>query len=442
MKRSLVLAVALFACAGGRQDASVDDAALSADALEVPFYFALPKSALPEPPTVNGYRSFRVTVRESLVAEHAGLNVIAVPDRTSTDGRKQVRREMTQKLADAGLLRDGDVVVGVRFNQKDSVPYVHLQMGAQHTGLIFTRGGVAHHVDEPLDLEHMSFDPPASSVPAERSRDALGPPSSFRARKIVARFDSDAYVKDGTSGMPMLHIVRPRFLDDVRVERMRAWIERIGERWEYLQAAGVLRYNPNFLAPAAPRLGGTRKSVTLLGKTLLGDALPGELDMYCSELSWHLLALSNCSEDDVRSAPTEGAACAADVPFALQPLASTEQAIGFTEGPLAIMREAGLDVGAAAPLLRAVFPARPDASRLTNLHRRMNDQFRDLVPMMSAYYEARLGGAPDVWERSREANRRMNDVENYAPTSFLIEALKPTSERKFDYIATVVFVDR
>lgn len=457
MKRFGILAL-LVACSASPVRSTAEDAsaegALNADALAVPFYFSMPRAALGDLPSIgaggaggasgaSAYRIATIAPRETSLAEHAGLHVIAVPDRSSAEGRRQVRRDMTKNLAEAGVLRDGDVVVGVRFHQKDSVPYVHLQMGAQHTALVFTREGVPYHVDEPLDLEHMRFDPPATSVPAVRPRASLGPASSFTSRKIVSQFDADAYTSTGTAGMPMLHIVRPRFIDATRTESMRRWIERIGERWEYLQAAGVLKYNANFLAPVAPRLGGTKKSVTILGKTLLGDELPqpGALAMYCSELSWHLLALSNCSDEDVHAAGPEGAACASDTPFALQPMASTERALGFTDGPLAVIRSAGLSADENAALLGVVFPAHPDASRLTTLHRRMNDSFRELIPVMASYYRARVDGAANAWTLAADANHQLGDVLNYSPSSYLVEAMRPAAERRFDYVATVVFVD-
>lgn len=448
MKRFGVLAL-LMACSasadrGGREaEESSAEGALNADALAVPFYFSMPRAALGELPSVGAgaYRVATIAPRETSLAEHAGLHVIAVPDRSSAEGRRQVRRDMTKNLAEAGVLKDGDVVVGVRFHQKDSVPYVHLQMGAQHTALVFTRNGVPYHVDEPLDLEHMRFDPPATTVPAVRPRASLGPASSFTSRKIVSQFDADAYTSTGTAGMPMLHIVRPRFIDATRTESMRRWIERIGDRWEYLQAAGVLKYNANFLAPVAPRLGGTKKSVTMLGKTLLGDALPGELAMYCSELSWHLLALSNCGDEEIHAAGPEGAACASDSPFALQPMASTERALGFTDGPLAVIRSAGLTADENAALLGVVFPPHPDASRLTALHRRMNDSFRELIPVMASYYRARVDGAANAWTLAEGANHQLGDVLNYSPSSYLVEAMRPAAERRFDYVATVVFVD-
>lgn len=95
----------------------------------------------------------------------------------------------------------------------------------------------------------------------------------------------------------------------------------------------------------------------------------------------------------------------------------------------------------ATKLLGAVFPAHPDASRLTALHRRMNDSFGELIPVMKSYYSARLQNAANTWALAAEANHQLGDVQNYAPSSYLIEAMRPFADRRFDYVATIVFVD-
>ena len=62
---------------------------------------------------------------------------------------------------------------------------------------------------------------------------------------------------------------------------------------------------------------------------------------------------------------------------------------------------------------------------------------------LSQYYGARAQGAT-VDQTSASAgqlNAGVQNVPNYSPTSFLVNAVQPVGLRKIDYVATVVFVD-
>ena len=77
----------------------------------------------------------------------------------------------------------------------------------------------------------------------------------------------------------------------------------------------------------------TTQTVTELGRIILGAGTT-DLPMYCSEFAWHMLALSRCSESEIRAAGPEGAACVKPV-FAPMQLAATDAAsTGLAEGPL------------------------------------------------------------------------------------------------------------
>ena len=379
--------------------------------VDIPFYFGVPKRAISV--TLNRAAYPYPTVwNTTMESEEVGLRMIAVNQVSATVQAKQsARREMAHKLAAAGVLQDGDVVLSFRPHLADTMPYPHIQMGTTHAGLVYTKDGAAYNIDSPLDTNY------------------------------VGQFDAPHYAGNGTTdgGTDALHIVRPRMIDEARRAKLRDWVERLlrnlgrinGEREQ-------LKFQSDYMKPIFVATGlTTRQTVTRLGLIILEQDMTTKLPMYCAEFVWHMLALSNCTPDEIRRAPAEGASCV-DPPFEPMPLVSdtVDGLPGLAEGPLLALFEAPAEDR--LTLAASVFH-QGNAAKLSSGHRAVAEAVAPLMDGVAQYYKARIMGAPEA--TIAEAAGRLNGAvaPNYSPTAFLVNAM--TDTRTLDYVTTIVFVN-
>lgn len=418
----LALGQSLVACAtddGDDDQVDVDgegkgDAATSSDPnrlLDVPFYFSVPKTAVTATLDRSKY-PYPTVWNESVQASAVGLRVIAIQQGTGVAAHQKARREMATKLAAAGVLQDGDIVLTFRPELADTMAYPHIQMGTTHAGLIYTDGGAAFNIDSPLDSQY------------------------------VGQFDTSHYAGNGgdDGGTDALHIVRPREMTEARRAQLRTWIKSLksglgrinGERQQ-------VKFQSDYLTPSFVSAGmTTRQTVTTLGKIILEADKTTKLPMFCSEFAWHMLALSSCTADQIKNAPAEGAACVDEV-FAPMPLvARTASEVGLAEGPLLGLLEIPTQIR--APLVGKIF-ATGNPAKLSSGHRAVSEQVAPLMGPLSQFYGARAGGAPV--EATAEAAEMLdaNMPANYSPTTFLIQSMGAQSTRAMDYVVTVAFVN-
>lgn len=420
---SFVALLALATASGCAAEAEDTDQGGSADAvrastapdaiLDVPFYFGVPKTAIDVELNRQGY-AYPTIWNPSKQSKDVGLRVLAVKQNgTDPESKRAARDDMSRQLARSGVLQDGDVALTFRPELQDTMAYPHIQMGATHASLVYTDGGSrAFNVDSPLDGEYVG---------------------SFDTKHFVGGTYASGERDEGTDG---LHILRPHGWDDARRGRLRGWASKAASN----RVNGKVRFQSNYLAPIFATQGKTtQQTVTELGKAILGMSTD-QLNMYCSEFAWHMLALSGCGENEIRSAGPAGASCV-DPVFAPMPFVATDDTtVGLAEGPLLSL------MGAGSPnpqgLMTQIFSGN-SPGKLSSGHRAVAQQVQPFMDALVGYYGARLQGASPAMIAQQAAASGQAPPEvppNYSPTAFLVQAMKPGA-RKVDYVATVVFVD-
>jgi hypothetical protein len=386
--------------------------------LDVPFYFSVPKSSIGV--TLNRPQYPYPTVwNPSTEVEDAGLRLIVINQGGQEPSKKKVARiDMAKRLAKAGVLQDGDVALSFRPNLAGTMAYPHVQMGVTHASLVYTQNGEAFNIDSPLDGEYVGqfstlhF---TGGVSASGSRDA---------------------------GTDALQIVRPKNMDGTRKASLQKWIGTLKSNLARINGQRAqVKFQSDYLKPIFAATGlTTQQTVTTLGKIILEDDKTTKLPMYCSEFAWHMLALSNCSEEQIRSAGPEGASCVDPVFEPMQLVSTTEGQIGLAEGPLQnILIAPPAD---RAALIGKVF-ATGNASGLSSGHRAVAEQVAPLMDGLAQFYSAKAQGAPAqmLAAGGEQLNAGVGNIGNYSPTAFLANATLPAGVRALDYVATVVFVD-
>jgi hypothetical protein len=378
--------------------------------VDIPFYFGVPKGSIST--ALNRSQYVYPTVwNPSDELEDVGLRMIAVKQATTKlEDKIAARHGMAASLAKAGVLQDGDIALTFRPELADTMAYPHIQMGSTHAGLVYTDGGEAFNLDSPLDSEY------------------------------VGQFDTKHYAGDGgaEAGVTALHILRPRVMNETRRTQLRGWVSTLKDNLSEINGERAqLRFQSDYMTPIFVSTGlTTRQTVTKLGQIILEDDTTTKLPMYCAEFAWHMIALSNCTDEDIRSAPQEGAACV-DAPFAPMPLvATTTGEVGLAEGPLLALLQAPVDGRAA--LVTEVF-AEGTPSKLSSGHRAVAEQVAPLMAGLEQFFQARAAGATP--EQAAAAGAQLNAAvqPNYSPTAFMVHAM-PAADRSVEYVATVAFV--
>ncbi|MBX3187253.1 MAG: hypothetical protein KF819_09565 [Labilithrix sp.] len=380
--------------------------------LDIPFYFSVPKSVVKTEIDRRAY-SYPTVWNTSMEVKDAGLRMIAIRQAgTSPSAKRAARQDMSRQLSRAGVLKDGDVVLSFRPELAGTMAYPHIQMGSTHASLTYTKNGQAYNVDSPLDGEYVGqFD--------------------------TLHFSGGTNASGGTDlGTDALHILRPAGWDDARRAQLGKWASAVAQNRAY----GKVRFQKDYLAPIfATRRMTTKQTVTQLGKIILNQGTM-DLPMYCSEFAWHMLALSSCTEAEIRAAGPDGAACVKPVFDPMQLAATDASSVGLTEGPLTTILSA--PAADRAGLVRSVFEG-GNPGRLSSGHRAVAEQVAPLMAGLSQYYGARAQGATVQMtsEAASQLNAGVQNVPNYSPTAFLVSSMQESGLRKIDYVATVVFVD-
>ncbi len=394
---------------GGKEDAfnstAVDRLA------DIPFYFSVPKSAVTIPLNRAAY-PYPTLWNKSMQGDEAGLRIIAIRQTAGVAAHKTARREMATKLAAAGVLQDGDLVLTFRPELAGTMAYPHIQMGATHAGLVYTENGAAYNIDSPLDSMY------------------------------VGQFDSAHYAGNGTddAGTDALQIVRPRVMEQAgRRDKLKTWIKSLKSALPRINGARQqVKFQSDYMTPAFVSSGKTtRQTVTLLGKIILEQDTSTKLPMFCSEFAWHMIALSNCTAEEIRSAPAAGASCVDEV-FAPMAMVGNGDKVGLADGPLLSAMQ--LPAAARGPAIASIF-AEGDAAKLSSGHRAVAQQIAPLMGPLSQFFGAKAAGATDAQMADAADQLNANFPLNYSPTGFLVQAMGDKATRKLDYVATVAFVN-
>jgi hypothetical protein len=445
----VALSSSLAACAAPTEEedgaASGEDAVvetegkpvISGDAnrlVDVPFYFTIPKEASNLPLNRRGY-SYPTLWNPSKEIESTGLRILAINQklpmqqllpkdesrqadakvrlaRANTTAKKAARRDMAKQLASAGVLQPGDVVLSFRPENAATVPYMHVQMGSTHASLTYLKDGIARNVDAPLNDEYIG---------------------GFDTMHFSGGINAQG---GGDLGTDALQIFRPRALaeNQERRDRLNAWAAKAAAN----KANGRVSFNTDYLAPSATDAAAVRKLATALGKAIIGAPGPS-IKVFCSEFAYNMLALSACSEEEIRAAGADGAACVAPLFDPLPMLAQDDSIVGLGEGPLAGILGAPAEQRGA--LVEQMFTSM-SAANMSSGHRATAEATGPLMGPLKQYYQARAAGSPANNPQLAPIFQGLNGnvKPNYSPTAFHALSTK-SGARVMDYVATVVFVD-
>lgn len=402
--------------------------------VDVPFYFGVPKEATTVPLNRRGY-TYPTLWNPSKEIESSGLRIIAINQklpmrqmlpadagreasvkqqlaRANASAKKTARRDMARQLASSGVLQAGDIVLSFRPENAATVPYMHVQMGSTHASLTYLKDGVAKNVDAPLNGEYIGgFD----SLHFSGGINAQG---------------------GGDLGTDALQIFRPRAIaeDQERRDRLNVWAEKAATT----RGNGRVSFNSDYLAPSAKTRDEVKKLATALGKAIIGAPGPN-ISIFCSEFAYNMLALSGCTEQEIRAAGAEGAACVDPLFDPLPMLSSDESIVGLGEGPLASVLGAPAEQRGA--LIEQMFTSMA-AANMSSGHRATAEATGPMMAPLQQYYQARAAGSPANNPQLAPIFQGLNGavMPNYSPTAFHALATK-SGTRLMDYVATVVFVD-
>jgi hypothetical protein len=328
------------------------------------------------------------------------------------------RAGLAKRLGKSGLVQTGDIILSVRPEWGGAGAYPNVQMGVSHSGIAYIKDGVLHNLDNPMDAEF------------------LGP--GLRGELNGSHYNT----------ISMLHIIRPRNLTEQERANILAWATRFASNPTKVYPDQI-SFNKDYNDPKY-KSGKSPEFVKQLGQIGLGQNPPGNVDMFCSEFVWSLLALKNC--DPATTADSfKGSKVPSCVKEAMHPMSATGDYIfrrsrgsyaGLADGPLLVIDSMKLSDAREADLLKSVFVDDPKKlAKMSTGHRQLAEQMKpNFEPLQTYYIDAATGG----WGRWRArtirfmSNRKVPD--NYAPTSYLINTLLPVdnSNRTMDYVATIV----
>jgi hypothetical protein len=378
--------------------------------LNIPVYFAVPASArAPLPKDINTTDRLIDFKHPDAIGKQADVGLRLIMTKRSGMGKR---------LAKSGLVQTGDLLLTVRPEWGGAGAYPNIQMGISHTGLAYIKDGEVHNLDNPMNVEY------------------LGP--GLRGQLNSVHYKT----------LNMIHVVRPRNLTEEQRSRILDWATRLSSSAKKVYPSQI-SFNQDYNAPKYS----SRKSYSFvqhLGRVALGQNPPGNVDMFCSEFLWSILALRDC--DAKTAGPDfEKSGVPSCVSPAMKPMraagnyldqASRSTYIGLADGPLMIINALGLPQDEEDKLIHEVFVANPKGlSKMSSGHRQLAQDMEPKFGPLEKYY---LGISNRGWSRVKARlarvvfNRQVPD--NYSPTSYLINALLPANhpQRTMDYVATIV----
>jgi len=377
--------------------------------LKIPVYFAVPASARAPLGSID-------TPDRLLDYKH--------PDATSASGDVGLRLVigkrggLAKRLGKSGLVQTGDIILSVRPEWGGAGAYPNIQMGISHSGVAYIKDGVLHNIDNPMDSEF------------------LGP--GLRGELNGSHYNT----------VHLLHIIRPRNLTDAERANILAWATRFGTN-PTRHYPDQISFNKDYNDPKY-KPGKSPDFVKHLAQIGLGHKPAGNLDLYCSEFVWALLALKNC-DPATTTEDFKGSRMPSCVREAMHPMSATGDYIfrrnsrsyaGLADGPLLVVDAMKLPDDREKELLSSIFADNPaKLAKMSTGHRQVaEDMKKNFEPLQTYYIDAATGG----WGRWKArgirfmSNRKVPD--NYSPTSFLINTLLPVdnANRTMDYVATIV----
>jgi len=372
--------------------------------LNIPVYFTVPASA-------------RVALPKDIKTSDRLID-FKHPDAAGADvGLRLVvakRAGLARRLAQSGLVKTGDLLLSFRSEWGGAGAYPNVQMGISHVGLAYVKDGTVHNLDNPLDEETLG----------------RGDLTSKHYRELQ-----------------LIHIVRPRNLTDAQRANLLAWATRFNANAKRIYPEQI-SFNQDYNNPKF-KPGGPLDFVKRLAQIGLGHNPPGEVDMFCSEFAWSLLALRDCDPEKTGEAFKRGGVPSCVRPV-MRPMRATGSYVtrksrnaytGLADGPLLVIAALKLPQAERDKMLQSIFVANPNGlKKMSKGHRKLAEDLQPKFARLETYYRSAGSGA---WLglKARMIGGAISKAipENYSPTSFLINALLPpdSSNRTMDYVATI-----
>jgi hypothetical protein len=319
------------------------------------------------------------------------------------------RSGWADRMAKAGLIQTGDVLLSVRPEWGGGGAYPNVQMGISHTGVAYNKGGKLYNIDNPMDSDHIGWD-------------------SLHYRELK-----------------MIHVIRPRNLTEQQRANILGWGSKLRDDRSKIYKKQII-FNGNYNEPKFK--GGKMTFVKEVGQAAFGQSIPNQpLGLYCSEFVWSLLSLRNC---DVKADTVSGSGVPSCISEPMKPMRATGDYInkrtrssysGLVDGPLMVIDSLGLPVPEREAALKKVFEITRNDSNMSEGHRDVEKAMQDNVPKLQKYY---VDSGKPVWKsigaRAIAFGLRRQIPDNYSPTSYLINTLLPAdnTNRTMDYVATIV----
>jgi hypothetical protein len=382
-----------------------------ASKLNIPVFYAVPASARAKLPN-DIKTSFKLIDFKHPDAEGAegdvGLRLVIAG-----------RSNLAKRLAESGLVQTGDLLLSLRTEWGGAGPYPNVQMGISHTGLAYVKDGKVHNIDNPLNEEYLG-------------------------RSMRADLTSEHY-----RTLDYMHVIRPRNLTDEERKNIVAWATRMNAAAPRVYPDQI-KFNQDYNAPKY-RPHRSLAFVKRLGQIALGQNPPGNIDMFCSEFAWSILALRDC-DPETTAAAFKGSRVPACIKQPMRPMKATGSVVprhrssaysGLADGPLLVVDAMRLPADKRQEVLHAVFVENPEGlKKMSDGHRELAQSMAPNFARLESYYTGIMGRFWQSW-RARLIGTGFNFAgiaENYSPTSYLINTLLPQNNknRTMDYVATIV----
>jgi hypothetical protein len=413
LRLSCASAVVIFAPATQAKEFTYSEKANPrlAQKLNIPIYFALPKSTWATLPASFNTTDILLDWKHPdalATGSDAGLRLVVTP-----------RSGMAARLAKSGIFQTGDLLLTFRSEWGGAGAYPNIQMGISHTGVAYIKDGKLRNLDNPLNEEYLG-------------------------RGMSADLTSEHY-----KTLNFIHVVRPRGLTDAERANIAAWASRLNASAKQVYPSQI-KFNDNYNAPKF-KPGKPLEFVQHLGRIALGQNPPGTLDLYCSELAWSVLSLRDCDP-----ASTAEDFKGSRVPRCIKPpmtpldaagnsITSTGRSamVGLADGPLTVIDGLKISKEQRLAMLESVFVENPEGlKKMSEGHRKVAEEMQPKFEQLKDYYLGVSGGSVIQRLKARLIRMAFNRAvpENYSPTSFLLNTMLPenNANRTMDYVATIV----
>ena len=247
---------------------------------------------------------------------------------------------------------------------------------------------------------------------------------------------------------PIHHVLRPKNFTEFQRTNFLKMINLLRSNIPELRARGLLGFNANYLSAKYNTYGGKNSKdafVTTFANILLNkDINSTDLKMYCSELAWAILSLSNCTLEELKTNTAKNASCIKNI-FTPIPLVGENS---LTSGPLQILNAMSISVQEKIDLSNSLF----QEGVILNMgegHRKLalSPETQNLTYILKMIQNAKLNNEPTI--NFPQPNTPVSVVENmvnqkgnlnYSPTAFLINTMLPDDnpQRAFEYVTTII----